>query len=173
MKRLEPKRPRAQLLKPKTALPEAGFQWPRPPGKPVWPGRGLFPPPPLLPSSSPPRPPRARRSDGRGRCGMRRRPGDQRDTPPLREPIAARRGRAETGVRRTAGQCSRAVRRWVGPHSHWGWQPLTARAGGRVSEGGPEAASKRVCSGMLQAAGPEGGGFRDSIYPGCLSTCGA
>ncbi|XP_066885540.1 superkiller complex protein 8 isoform X2 [Kogia breviceps] len=26
---------------------------------------------------------------------------------------------------------------------------------------------------MLQAAGPEGGGFCDSIYPGCLSTCGA
>ncbi|KAJ8790230.1 hypothetical protein J1605_021307 [Eschrichtius robustus] len=50
-------------------------------------------------------------SDGRGRCGMQRRPGDQRDAPPLREPIAARRGRAETGVRRTTGQCGRAVRR--------------------------------------------------------------
>ncbi|TKC37645.1 hypothetical protein EI555_008009 [Monodon monoceros] len=42
---------------------------------------------------------------------MRRRPGDQRDAPPLRELIAARRGRAESGVRRAAGQCSPAVKR--------------------------------------------------------------
>ncbi|EPY89381.1 WD repeat-containing protein 61 [Camelus ferus] len=52
-----------------------------------------------------------RRSDDRGRCGRRRRPGNRRDAPPLRELIARRQGRAESGVRRAAGLCSRAVRR--------------------------------------------------------------
>ena len=51
--------------------------------------------------------------------------------------------------------------------------PITVQAGGRVSESGPEATSRRVFSGMPHAAVPDGGGFRDSIYSGCLSGCGA
>ena len=44
--------------------------------------------------------------------------------------------------------------------------------GGRESDSGPETTSRRLCSGMPHAAGPEDGGFGDSIYSGCLGVWG-